>query len=535
MIKKDLYDARSSLYVLGGLLKNPSIFDDDRYCFLQTDFQPRIQELIFSAIYNLYKQGASQITSTDVERYLSTFSIQYEYYKQNDGVGTFFECEKNAEDYDEAQFDFYYQRIKKFAILRDLDSVGIDTSRIYNTNDILNRNAEDEKLNKMSVDDIVKVWKDTLENISGKHAGRDSLKDSINASKGLYDLIQGFIEVPDVGLPLEGDLVNSVSRGARLGKLYTYSSSTGGGKTRYMVGNACALSLPYIDYQGNVVTRNDFQKVVFVSTEMEASDIQTLIVAHVSGVNEEHIIYGKYDTEDERKRVAMAIDLIEKYKDNFIIDCLTNPSIGVLRSRLIMHILKNHVSYIFFDYIFTSPGLITEFAAADVKEYVALMMLSNTLKELAMIYDVFIQTGTQLNENWAKETVRDQNCLRGSKAIADKIDLGLIGVRIPDIEWERVQDLWKAMVAEGKIPNLKPNIVIDVYKNRRGSLNHVKIFRHFDFGTCRATDLFMTEAGGDFGLVTNITYITVDNTKMTPQEMEQRGDIKWISKICVNN
>lgn len=39
-----------------------------------------------------------------------------------------------------------------------------------------------------------------------------------------------------------------------------------------------------------------------------------------------------------------------------------------------------------------------------------------------------------------------------------------------------------------------PNIVIDVYKNRRGEMNNVKIWRNFDFGTCRCTDLFATDA-----------------------------------------
>ena len=49
------------------------------------------------------------------------------------------------------------------------------------------------------------------------------------------------------------------------------------------------------------------------------------------------------------------------------------------------------------------------------------MMLSNSLKETAMVYKVFIQSATQLNDGWSKKVtgLRDQNCLRGSKAIAD--------------------------------------------------------------------------------------------------------------------
>ena len=39
----------------------------------------------------------------------------------------------------------------------------------------------------------------------------------------------------------------------------------------------------------------------------------------------------------------------------------------------------------------------------------------------------------------------------------------------------------------------KPNVVLDLYKNRRGKLTGVKIFRYFDYGTCRTQDLYMTD------------------------------------------
>lgn len=89
--------------------------------------------------------------------------------------------------------------------------------------------------------------------------------------------------------------------------------------------------------------------------------------------------------------------------------------------------------------------------------------------------------------------MRDQNCIRGSKAIADKIDIGLIGVRIQDEERKQIEAIWNELKFQKKSTR-DPNIVIDIYKNRRGELNCVKIFRYFDFGTCRCYDLFITDA-----------------------------------------
>lgn len=126
------------------------------------------------------------------------------------------------------------------------------------------------------------------------------------------------------------------------------------------------------------------------------------------------------------------------------------------------------------------------------------MMLSNTLKEIAMNYDVFIESGTQLNENWSKSIVgpRDQNCIRGSKAICDKADIGMIGIRLQDEERERIDVIWNELkkTFPDKYGAIEPNMVIDIYKNRRGEMVGVKIFRYFDYATCHCTDLFVTDS-----------------------------------------
>ena len=38
----------------------------------------------------------------------------------------------------------------------------------------------------------------------------------------------------------------------------------------------------------------------------------------------------------------------------------------------------------------------------------------------------------------------------------------------------------------------KPNVVMDIYKNRRGKMCNIKIFRYFDYGTCRSQDIIAT-------------------------------------------
>ena len=255
------------------------------------------------------------------------------------------------------------------------------------------------------------------------------------------------------------------------------------------------------DKSGKVVFRgtqeqDDYQRVLYISTEQKADEIQTMILAYVSGVNEKTILLGNY-TPDELERIKKALDIIDKYGSNLILEVMPDPSIAEVKAKMAKYIIQDGIEYIFYDYIFSSPGLLTEFSADNIREDVMLMMLSNSIKETAMIYNVFIQSATQLNDNWSKKAIglRDQNCLRGSKAIADKIDIGMIGVRLGDEEKKQIDALWTELQKKNPTRfNHEPNVVIDIYKNRRGELNCVKVFRYFDYATLHCDDLFVTDS-----------------------------------------
>lgn len=502
MIKKDLFDTNASLYVLSTLMHNPLLLQNEKYAFVKTDFYKPLQQMVFYAIYNIAQQGVERITPQDIDLHLAQYEAQYEFYKKEKGYEFVVQCYQTAEGSDEHQFDNYYNRLKKFSILRDLEAIGIDTTQFYDTEkDALNRDLEDEKLNKTPLNALTQRVRDLLVSIDNRHIGKDE-GTSQTAAKGMRSLVAELEAHPEVGLPLDGDIINYATRGARLGKLYTYSAPSGAGKTRFMVGMACSISLPYIDKSGKVIFRgtkehNDYQRVLYMATEQKADEIQTMILAYVSGVNEKTILLGNY-TPTEKDRIAMALDIIDKYGQNIILEVMPDPSIAMVKARLAKYIIQDNIEYIFYDYIFSSPGLLTEFRDVEVREDVALMMLSNSLKETAMLYNVFIQSATQLNDGWAKRStgLRDQNCLRGSKAIADKIDIGLIGVRIPDEEKEQIKTIWTELQKQNPQKYThEPNIVIDIYKNRRGELNCVKIFRYFDYATCHCEDYFVTDVG----------------------------------------
>ena len=535
--RDELYDQSASLYVLSCLMRDPLLLQNEKYAFVKTDFYKPLQQMVFFAVYNMAQNGAEKITPQDVDTYLSSYESQYAYYKANNGFEFVLQCYKTTEGSDRSQFDHYYETLKKFSVLRDLESIGIDTSRYFNSSNILNQDTELEKLNKMSIETILNDVRGRIVNIENRHVGKDEGTTS-NIAAGMRELVNDLKEHPEVGLPLDGEVFNYATRGARLGKMYIFSAPSGGGKTRCLVDNACVLSMPYIGSDGKIVVRGradgtDYQKVCYVATEQGKDEIQTLVLAHVSGVSESKILLSQY-TDEEWNRIKLALDIIDKYADNFILDCIPDPSIAMLKARLTKYIVQDNIDYIFYDYIFSSPGLVNEFAASELREDVVLMMLSNSLKELAMTYNIFLMSATQLNDGWAKKAVglRDQNCIRGSKAIADKADIGAIGVALSEEEKGQIEALWNEikkkaanelatkqdLTDEDKelrqliVKIQYPNQVVDLYKNRRGELKAIKIFRYFDFSTCRATDLFVTD--GSYKHVDNIGIFKYEKHKV---------------------
>jgi len=174
---------------------------------------------------------------------------------------------------------------------------------------ILELDKESEKLNELDIKDIFNTVRERLAKVEDKNVNKNNLK-AIDIGDNIDELLVDLEKSPEVGYPLDGEILNYASRGARLGKYYLYSAPTGHGKTRFMVGNACSLSLPRIE-DGKIIIKDDLTPVLFIATEMEPDEIQTLVIAYVSGVNEEKILNGTYSAE-ERKLVQAAAKLIKQ-------------------------------------------------------------------------------------------------------------------------------------------------------------------------------------------------------------------------------
>ena len=64
------------MQVICGLMKHPQYLSEtDKYFLTIEDFPNRFEKYVFSAIYNLYKGGAQNVTVVDISNYFNTHEV----------------------------------------------------------------------------------------------------------------------------------------------------------------------------------------------------------------------------------------------------------------------------------------------------------------------------------------------------------------------------------------------------------------------------------------------------------------------------
>lgn len=481
-------DVTAIMQVIGCVYNNPQILEfEDKYTITDEDFPDEFHRTVFGAIYKIYELGAKTITLENLADFLSSRPKSAAIYKKNDGDKWLLKVTDVAS---QLSFDFYYNRLKKMTLLRAYDNYGVDVSDIYDPDNILDikkKQLQEDLLDNSSLEEIADKVDRKISDIRLKYVD-DTTGEAIQAGKGVLQLIQKFKDHPEVGVPLYGRLVNTVTRGARLKKFYLRSAATGIGKTRSMIADACNIACNKIyDESFGWINNGTSEPTLFITTEQELEEIQTMMLAFLSNVNEEHIINGEYEG-DEEERVIKAGEILES--SPLYVEELPDFSLKDVENVIKKNIRDHDVKYIFHDYIHTSLKILEEITkrsgGVKLREDNILFMLSNKLKDICNQYGVFIMSATQLNGDYQEAKTPDQNLLRGAKSIADKIDYGSILLSVKEEDIDALDSILSSNIFE------KPTIKMSVYKNRRGRYKGIIMWCKADLGTCRIQPMFCT-------------------------------------------
>lgn len=481
-------DTTSCVQVIGTVFQNPSLLDiADKYQITDEDFTEDLHKVVMGAIFKIHENGVEKITIENINDYLSTKPKSNAIYQANKGD----EWLKNVIiQAIPTAFDFYYNRMKKMSLLRAYDKCGIDVSWIYDPNqlDTKKLQLQEEQLENMSLLQIADQVDAIVDKVRQNYTGNEYAEE-YQAGDGIEELIARLQTYPEVGVPLYGRFINRITRGARLKKFYLRSAPSGAGKTRSLIADCCTIGADTIyDDMLGWIGNGIAEPCLFISTELELEEVQTMMLAFLAHVEEDHILNNSY-MGDELDRVMKAAKIIKE--SPIYVEIIPDFSIQDIENTIKKHIRQHEVHYVIYDYIHSSMKILEEVSrksgGVKLREDNVLFMLSIKLKDICNQYGVFIKSATQLNGDWKDAEMPDQNLLRGSKAIADKIDYGDIILPI----MPRDLDGLDAALKNGKFQ--RPDCKISVYKNRRGQYKGIYLWCKNDLGTCRIDPMFVTD------------------------------------------
>ena len=483
-------DTTAIMQVIGCVFNTPQLLDfTDKYTITDNDFPDEFHKTVFGAIYKIHGLGAQHVGLENLADFFASRPKSAAIYKTNNGEKWLLQVSDNA---NQLSFDYYYGRLKKMSLLRAYDNYGIDVSDIYDPDNILDvkkKQLQEDILDNSTLEEIAQKVDMKIDKIRLEYVD-DAFGQASQAGEGIMALIDKFKESPEVGVPMYGPLINTVTRGARLNKFYLRSAATGVGKSRSMIADACYLSCEkyYQEGIGWIKSGGGGEPVLFISTEQTKDEIQTMMLAFLSNVNEDHILNGKY-VGDELARVREAAQYLRK-ANLFVVE-MPDFSLRDVENVIKKNIRDHGIKYVFHDYIHTSMKILEEISkrsgGVKLREDNILFMLSTRLKDICNQYGIFIMSATQLNADYQYSETPDQNVLRGSKAIADKIDVGMLLLQARDNDYQSLEKILETNTFE------RPTIKLSVYKNRRGKYKGIYLWCKADLGCCRIIPIFCTD------------------------------------------
>lgn len=483
--------------LLGSICQKPELLIDGNVKLEKDDFVLNFHQVVFVALNNIIAQAGTEkpISAFDVDTYLKGFETYYQIWKDSKGLDYLQSCIDNANS---ATFDLNYKRIKKMSLLRMYASKGFSLAGIYDytTTDLNKFAKQQERLEKMSLDEIVSYFDNLSTDVKDKVREWENGSNSFQAGDNLDEFLASIQSSPLYGLGFNDGYLNTLTGGMQLGKFFLRSMSTGRGKTRLGIMDLLKVSAyeMFNARTGRWYQNPAPQSSLFISTELEQEEIDLILLSAITKLQPDTIRSGNY-SEDEKERLSRGIQALKKSKLYFVE--LPEFSIADVQNIIDNYILNYDVQYICFDYIQLCPKLARTtreaFKDVNLRDDQILLELATALKNIANKRQVYIMSATQLNGGHSSDdyyTSKTEGALRGAKAIADKIDVGLICEGVSSKDLKNLSELIESLDVNPQ--HLTPNTSTFIYKNRLGQKGII-VWSKTDLGTLTTVPLFCTD------------------------------------------
>lgn len=499
-------DKKAIFLLLGCYCLNPKLVLDEKYATNANDFPENFHKMIWGAIVNIAKKGnVEKITSLDIENEISQLETAMSLWKNNNGwdyIGSAIEMTSDKL----LNIGKYYDDVRKYSILRNAtEYLQIDVTFLYDEND----DYKLETFNSMTSSDVLSAI--TNKFISFKELYKNAFDESysFHAGDNVRERLKQYEKQENIiGYPFQSSYLTTIFKGMRPKKFILRSAPSGGGKSRSSMGDACNIACDRIyDWRKKEwICTGEKEPVLYISTELTKEEIQDCLLAHISGIEQDRIEEWRDITEEERTILYEALEVVEKsllfgeYMPDFTIDKISDT--------IETYVNKEHITSCFFDYINDSPSLYSyyyEKTKTRLRTDQILFLFSNSLKLTANKFNIYLGSSTQLNNDYKDSNNKDAGALKGSKAIVEKADGGILALPVTQSDLNKLKPI---LEADGKFGIPKPNMAYYIFKNRGGKWRSIIVWTKLNLGTVRERDCFVTNY--NFELITDIEKTIVD-------------------------
>ena len=499
-------DKKAIFLLFGCYCLNPRLALDEKYATNTNDYPENFHKMIWGAIINIAKKRtAEKITPIDIENEISQFDTALSLWKNNDGWG-YIESAIDMSSDKISNVGKYYDDVRKYSIIRNAtESLKMDISFIYDEDD-------DEKLehfNQLTSIEVLNEINNKFMDFKSKWKNAFGDNYSFRAGEGIVERLNEHKNQQNVyGYPFQSGYLTTVYRGMRPKKYILRSSVSGGGKSRSSLADGCNMVSDRI-YDWNKkewIPTGESQPVLFISTELEKEEIQDIILAHVSGVDQDRIEEWSDITPEEESILDESAKYIENY--NYYIEYMPDFTIDLISETIEKYVLNYGIVACFFDYINDSPSLYEYYynkTHTRLRTDQILFLFSAALKSVCNKFNVYLGSATQLNDNYKEDNNKDAGALKGSKAIIEKADGGILALPVTHKDLKRLKPI---LESDGSFGSLIPNMSYYIFKNRGGKWKTIIIWTKLNMGTMREVACFVTDY--NYELITDIEKTLID-------------------------
>lgn len=483
-------DKRAILILLGCYCLNPRLVNDEKYLTVEADYPENFHKLIWGGITNLVKKGnLEEITPMLLDSEMSQFEMAYSIWNNNNGW-EYIETAKEEAKNEIKNVGRYRDDVRKYSLIRNaVEELKLDVSFIYNEKD----DNVMKEFAKMTSKEVLKEINEKFTRF--KNYWRSGTEDgySFQAGDGLEDRVKEHkSQVNTYGYPFQSGYLTTIYKGMKPRKFIIRSSISGGGKSRSSMADALNIASEYMyDWDKHEwVFIGKKEPVLYISTELTKEEIQDCLLAHISGIEQDEIEEWKNMTEEREQVLTRSIELMKEcelyceYTSNFTIDSINE----LIES----YVINKGIGYCFFDYINDSPSLYSyyyEQTKTNLRTDQILFMFSEALKLTCNKYNIYLGSATQLNDSYKDDANKDAGALKGSKAIIEKADGGILALPVTHKDLKKLETILKS---DGCFGNKIPNMAYYIFKNRGGKWKAVIVWTRLNMGTMRESDCFVT-------------------------------------------